>query len=375
MNIKWSNYYSFVALFFVFAFGIEAHAQGPIIRSGATISVEADQILEGDFYGFGQTITLSGSALHDAYMLGGTVTTNAPVKEDLVIMGGTVQVHGNVSDDVRILGGEVVIAEPVANDVVILGGKVHILSTASIGGDLLFFGGDVRIDAPIEGSIYGAGDTIRIDSSVQGDVDVRVGTSLILGDSTNINGNLTYKSVTDLVRAQDAIVNGDITHNPVLVEKSTFGIESIVLNLLMLMFSSLTVFFVLRSRTETLIHSVVNGYGRLGLIGFGILLLVPIFVLILMASIIGLTVGFALFISYVLILAGSSMTVPIVVGAMLQRMAKYGTDISILTVVLGAVGTSLLLLIPFVGPLVVFIIFLMIIGAFASFLHSFFRNV
>lgn len=78
---------------------------GPIIRSGESVSIDADQVLKGDFYAGGASVSISGRAENDVYLAGGTVTVNAPVAEDLVVLGGVVQVHGEVTDDIRVAGG------------------------------------------------------------------------------------------------------------------------------------------------------------------------------------------------------------------------------------------------------------------------------
>jgi hypothetical protein len=368
------------AIFLAYAVAIafltptSSFAEGPVIRSGETVTVEANQVLEGDFYAIGQTISLSGASEHDVYVAGGAITINAPVAEDLVILGGVVQVHGDVADDVRIVGGEVVIANPVADDVVVLGGTVHILSTATIGGDLIFFGGDVRVDGDITGALYGTGERVRIDAHVGGDVTVRAGDSLTLGDAADVAGNIAYKSRNELIRAQSAVVSGSITRETLIQKSSMTDTQGIVLSVLVLIFSSLSVFFIARSRIERLVTDAWVLYGRSGLIGLGMMLAIPLVAVILMASIIGAVVGIGLLFLYMVVLVATCMSLPIFIGAFFGRLMRKGARLTLFTVMFGVLLTTVLPFIPVLGMFVLFLAFLVIFGTFCLELYRMFRG-
>ncbi len=371
---------SFLRYFLVFVSGVVlmtpymSHAAGPVIRSGETIAVEASQVIEGDFYGFAQSMILSGASKYDVYVAGGTVTVNAPVAEDLVILGGAAQVHGDVGDDVRIIGGEITLAKPVTNDVIVLGGTVHILSTATIGGDLIFLGGDIRIDGPVAGSVYGAADKIRIDTRVGGDVTIRTSESVTLGDAADIAGNLTYTSSNELTRGQGAVVNGTITRGEIIAQTTGADFQSIVLAMLVCIFSSLTLFFIARTRIERLATEAWSLYGRSGLIGLGMVLAIPLITMILMASVIGIVVGFGLLVMYLLFFAITFMALPIYVGTFVERLVRKESAFSLLTIMIGVFGTIALSYIPVIGAFLIFLTTLVVFGSLCLELYRVFRT-
>ncbi len=359
---------------FVLMMPYMTHAAGPVIRSGETIAVEASQVIEGDFYGFAQSMILSGASKHDVYVAGGTVTVNAPVAEDLVILGGAAQVHGDVGDDVRIIGGEITLAKPVTNDVIVLGGTVHILSTATIGGDLIFLGGDIRIDGPVAGSVYGAADKIRIDTRVGGDVTIRTSESVTLGDAADIVGNLTYTSSNELTRGQGAVVNGTITRGEIITQTTGADFQSIVLAILVCIFSSLTLFFIARTRIERLATEAWSLYGRSGLIGLGMVLAIPLIAIILMASVIGIVVGFGLLVMYLLLFAITFMALPVYVGTFVERLVRKESAFSLFTIMIGVFGTIVLSFIPVIGAFLIFLATLVVFGSLCLELYRVFRT-
>src|SRR3989344_4713335 len=91
-----------------------------VMRTGEAVSVAADQAVEGDFYGLGNDVTVSGE----------------------------------VTDDLLVMAGEVTVAGEVQGDLVVLAGTLKVLSTAKISGDILFFGTDAEISGEVGKSIF-----------------------------------------------------------------------------------------------------------------------------------------------------------------------------------------------------------------------------
>ncbi len=348
-------------------------ADGPIIRSGEDVSVEAQKVLEGDFYGFGSTVHLSGEAKHDAYIAGGTVTINGAVTEDLSIVGGVVQVHGKVADDVRIIGGEVTIAEPITGDLVIVANTVRILSTATIAGDVLLLANDVQIEAPVTGSVYGSVATLRINAAVGGAVSVTAHEKLILGDVANIEGAVTYKSENEIVRAQNAVVVGDISHEKFIDTRTQDILKGTVFQTLVLLFASLSLFLLLRNRIIELTLLALHTFGRQGLIGFGMLFSIPFIGTILLMSVLGIFFGVIVFAAYGLLLAVSAVASCIVIGTFVTKYVFKQEQPTILSVILGAVIMGFVPLIPVFGVVIVVLLLLITLGSVCTLTYRMLR--
>lgn len=335
---------------------------GPILRSGDTVSVEANQVLEGDFYGFGSAVKISGPAEGDVYVGGGSITLNAPVQQDVTAVGGVVQLHGTVGDDVRIIGGEVVIAESVAGDVVVLGGTVNILSTATIEGDLLFYGNKLTIGGSVNGSVTGKAEEVRINTTVSGDVRITAARTLTLGEQAEILGNLEYTSAADLARAQGAVVVGDIQKREPKAERELTA-YSIVVPVLILLFAALTGFLLFKRHLEPIVKDTVVSYGMYGIIGLAAFFAIPFVSFILIASVLGMIVGFFLLFTYFLLLIGALVLAGIMIGSLVMRIFTKRVQVTIATVMLGTALLVILPFIPFAGPLALFAMVVISLGA------------
>ncbi|ELY78745.1 hypothetical protein C487_07277, partial [Natrinema pallidum DSM 3751] len=149
--------------------------------------------------------------------------------------GGTIVVEeGETVDTLEGIAGSVVVRGTVTNDVSAVGGDVRIEPTGSVGGDLEAAGGSVTIAGPVEGDVnVGAGSLILTENGTVGqDLTAGVGSATIdgtidgnaeigaetirLGESASIAGDLRYDG--DLEGNTDAVA-GDI------VEDSSLGVD------------------------------------------------------------------------------------------------------------------------------------------------------
>lgn len=329
---------------------------GPITRTGEKVSIDSAQILQGDFYGFAPSITISGKAEQDVYVMGGTVTINAPVMGDLTVLGGVVQIHGDVGGDLRVLGGEVTVGNAIGEDALVAGGTLVVLSTATIQGDLLFRGGDLTLEGDVVGSIHGVSETLRINGGIGGAVSFETAHSITLGDKAEIDGSLTYTSANEMVRAQNAVVKGEIRRMAEhTVSQSNYTlIYMYVIETCILLFIAFILYLLGRRHIESSVINEKNNLGVIGLVGLGVFLIVPFVSIVLMVSVIGVLAGIILFVAYIIALLTALAIAGIVLGMFIQKMLSKKASLNASTVLYGVVAYTLLGLVPVVGPIMIF---------------------
>jgi len=347
---------------------------GPIMRSGESISVDASQVLKGDFYGFAPTVTISGSAENDVFIGGGTVTINAPVAEDLTVVGGVVQVHGDVGDDLRIVGGEVTLAKAVKGDVVVVGGTLTILSTGSIEGDVLFMGGSLVVEGAVKGGVHANAETVRINSEIGGDVSLWVKTTFTAGDNANVLGNVQYESATEIIRAQDATIVGTVRRVETVQEVSLTVFKQLILNVVLMFFAVLTVYLTLRKYVEHVAGISMRAPGVSGLLGLGVFILLPFVSMLLLVSVLGSPIGVILFALYIILCIFAVLGASILCGVYIQKLLTKKTNISLGTVTLGLVSFCLLLFVPVIGWFIIFGLIMIVLGGLSTALYQSIRS-
>lgn len=339
-----------------------ATAEETVVRTGQSVTVTSDQVVEGDLYAGASSVAISGSVQGDLYAAGGTVTLNGQVDYDATIFAGSAQVHAPVKDDLRIAGGEVVVAESVAGDLFVIAGSLKVLSSASIEGDIIFYGGQAEISAPVKGSVHGAADSFRIDSAVDGGVDVISAQPLVLGERANIKGDVRYKSAQDITRSQSAVVEGEVVKNNSTTPAEQPTSRATLISLMMSLFAALCLYLVAKEKLQQLSVVTWEHSTRSGLLGLGVLLGLPLAGVILVVTVLGLLPGVAGLFAYGVLMMLSYIVMPIMFGSLIAKLFSKNITVSLPWIIAGTAGIQLLLLIPNIGGLLVFVLFIITLG-------------
>jgi cytoskeletal protein CcmA (bactofilin family) len=334
-----------------------------VVRSGDTVSIAEEQVVQGDLYIAAGDVSISGDIEEEVIAAAGEITINGSIKSNAFIVAGVADIYGPIGDDLRIIAGEVTIAEPVTGDVFVMGGTLEILSTASVTGDVLVYAGDVVIEGSVGGDILGNVGTLRVDAAVAGDIDVTV-SQLTLGDRATVDGSVRYISATELVQALNATVTGDLLRTePVLSVTPTDRFGWLVPSFILL-FSGLAWYLVSRKTLTMVVQRTVVKSPRPILIGLVALVVTPIAVVILLSSLIGSILAGVLFAAYCLALLLSMIVIMPVLGKLLfAAFAKMSPQVTLVSLVIGAVGFVALSALPVIGQTLLFIVMIMSLGA------------
>ena len=370
-SLKSSFSYVTIAVVCALLFGAQSAEANSVIRTGDTVSIAGDQIIEEDFYSVTGKMNLSGVVEGDAIIASPQITINGNVNEDALLFGGTVDVYGTVGDDLRIVSGETTIAEPVMGDVLVVGGVLTILSSASVAGDVILVTGQATIEGSVGGDILGWSDILRIDGPVAGDVSVTVGT-LTLGDKANITGSVQYVSRELAVQAQGATIEGDLVRNDPVIPAADTSVRAALIPVLIIMFSVLAWYLISRNSLAMVTNLAVSRSFRPALLGLAAMILVPFAIVILSVSVIGTLVGITLFFLYALILMLAFIATPALLGQMLMKLFSQSTrDLSLVSLVVGVFTVIILSVLPLIGVLVLVGVMVLAVGAMVTLLtHS-----
>jgi cytoskeletal protein CcmA (bactofilin family) len=339
-----------------------------VVRTGDSVSVEKDQRIEGNFYTAASILNISGEITGDLAAVGGKNTLNGTVAKDALLAGGNVDVHGAIGEDLRIIAGDTVIAEPVTGDVFVMGGTVKVLSTASIGGDLIVYAGDVEVSGSVGGNIIGTVSTLRVDAPVAGNIDVTT-TALTLGDRADVTGTVRYVSASVLTRAQNAKVGGEISRSDKVVTDSSAGVKAVLVPILMLLFSTLIWYLIARRFLIKIINRALVRGIRPFATGFIAFFAAPLIAVILIVSVLGSFVGITALIAYIFALLLAVVSGVAVLGQFIVLHTRKGEQpLSPLSLAIGVLAATLLAFVPLLGPILLLTLFLVTLGAIVDLL-------
>lgn len=295
--------------------GIAFAAQAKEKRTQRIVKLAGEEVVDGDFFAAGDSITISGTVNGDAYVAGGEVLVDGRVNGDLLVVGGKVVVEGVVAQDVRLVGGDILLAGQVGRNITVAGGSVNLSNTADVRGNILTASGALRLSGAVNGNLRTATGNLHITSRgrINGDVLYWSSQNALIDDGAKVSGSITKKIVSD---PQLSVASFLKKVQVLFILASAF--TSIVLGLILITF---TPNLSLRISEQIKKHPLSSlGWG------FVFTLFIPVAAIILMATLIGIPFALILLFSYVIVLYLARIFVMLWVGEEFSRVfgAKLG---------------------------------------------------
>ncbi len=350
----------------VFALILAGVAGSAAARDTARASIGDSRLTAGDDVSLDQPID------GNAFAAGGRVEVLDRVDRSVFVSGGTVTVSGSVGRNLYAAGGEVRIEGSVEGRVRAAGGKVAVAPGARIGESATLAGGTIEVDGTVGGRLRAFGDTIFINGSVDDGVDV-AGENIRIGPNARIGGAVKYRSSRDILVDPAAQIAGGVTEmqqdrrwlrrmgrGATIVGGATVSLGMVLIGALLILamprFSREAAATIRRRPWQS------AGTGLLMLLG------VPFAVIVLLVTVIGIPLALLLVFGYVLLLLFGNLIAAIFVGDQaLERIGREKLDSAwwrVLFMVLALVAIALVKQVPFLGALIVIVLFVSAIGAF-----------
>jgi len=330
----------------------------------------ATRTFGNDVFMAGSSVGLTDGSPGDAMLAGAWVSTRGAVQGDEVATGGQVNLGANVDGSLYAAGGHVRLDGKVARNARIGGGHVEIGPEADVQGGLTIGGGEVAVNGRVGKYLQvGAGST-RIDGHVGGDVDVASG-ELNIGPDAVIDGVLTYYGPQPATIAAGASIHGG-TH---YVERKHWGPRGRHRGFGVSAWLWLAGWIIAGSILLTLWPGFARSVseaarrqpGTALLLGFAVLVCVPVALLLLTLSIIGIPLALLLLCLYLLLLPLGYLATAAAIGEWLLVRMHRGSEILTRQRVLTLIGVLIVLFVltrvPVLGGTLRFLLIIAGIGS------------
>jgi hypothetical protein len=364
------------------AFAAPSAFAGDVMEAGPVVTVTGDG---GKVQAAGASVTVTGTAAEvkaagaqieshvdttgDLDLAGAQITVTGNVGRDLNAMGASLDISGKVARNASIAGAVVKTNISVAGWFRVAGATVTLGPATDIVGSLKAGGALVTIEGHVGGNVQAGGGVVTFNGIADGPVDIAAHT-VVIGPNARIAGDLTVRSTNPPQIATTAVVSGTVkqieppTWVPVapwvwvLGFAAAIAVGTILGGLVLLLFGG----HVFGVATEHVRHRPLSSF----LFGILTFVLVPFVAVILMVTIVGISVGFAvLLLLPFLIVFGHAVAAAGIAGAVLMRRpGEVGPLLGFLMLVVGAIILVLIGLIPWVGPALVGIAIILGTGAF-----------
>lgn len=306
----------------------------------------------------GDTVHVAeGETVSEVSALAGSIIIEGTVTGDVSGAAGSVIIDGTVEGDVEVATGSLTINGQVGGDVSAGAGNVHIGEQGSIGGALEIGAGNVRIDGTVVGN-------------------AQIGASAIhLGETAEIGGSLTYDgSLSGNLDAVAGETVRDRTLGPTVGQEVQplaewlFTIYAFVLNLVLG-----GILLALFPRYSDSVSEIVRSQPvQSGIVGIGLLIGIPIFLLAMALTILGIPLMVIGVFLFLLVIWISLIYGRFAVG--MWALGYFDQHNRYLGLFVGLLIAIILAQIPVLGGLVNFVIFVLGLGAVFSGLYRYYQR-
>lgn len=336
-----------------------------------------DRVVDDDFIAVSESVDVGGTVNGDVIMTGGSVNFSGKSSGDLLSAGGNVRLRGQNDGNIRAAGGNVFIEGSVGKNVTAAGGNLSLGEGSTILGNAYLAGGMVEIGGKIEKNLKVAGGSVILAGEVRGNVEI-MSEQITTRPDAKIGGNLTYYSNNDL-NIDKSVVAGEIIRKNIPIQNrkdEAFG--AFMGAKLIGFFGILVLAYVLyrmfpRNAKNVLSLLFEKETWKMMAIGILALILIPISIILLMITLIGMPLALILIFSFVASMLISKAIASISLGFAINRRFKareFTESFPWVDFILGYLILEVLMLIPFLGQLVAFLIFLWAFGGFMKYVYT-----
>ena len=306
---------------------------------------------------------------------GAAVTINGSAKGDLKAGGGVVEVNGRFDGRVSLGAAVVRFNGTAARRVEAAAASIEFGPATDIAGRLSAAGANVVVAGKIGGPVHLGGASITFNGSATGNVTLDGG-RVTVGPAAVIGGNLVVRSLTAPVIAEGATVTGKtIIQKPslwwVLPRWMWKGVFAVIMAAGTVLAGIILIWATRGTFEDGLAHATFRPLSS-GLIGIVTLIVLPVIAALLMATIIGFSFGLALLLLIPFLLVAGHTVAATCIGVWIFDRTGEPRNAGRLFLYLlaGAIVMALVWMIPWAGPIIVWLAILVGTGAWFRSLWS-----
>lgn len=347
--------------------GWTASAQAHSTRSGDYTKVSEGEIVRTSLFVGGREIEIAGEIEGDLFCAGNTVTITGKVQGDVICAAQSIRISGTVDGDVRVASQDAVINGSVAGSLTAAVQKLELEGGGRVGRDVSAFASDVILSGQVGRDVEANARTLTVDGQVGRDVDAHT-ESFNLGGTSSVAGNVSHAFDTDLRRDPASTVAGRISRDPSrpaetrLLSPALMIVMALVIAIAMLA-TTLLLILLAPKAFEKVSAAGFDNLGKTVLIGAAVSLLVPITIIVLMSSVIGIPLGILLLLVWALLLFMSGPIAAFMAGKALLRR-RPASPVKVMMA--GSVAVLVLYFVPFLNIIAVTLVVWTGVGAAIS---------
>lgn len=319
------------------------------VRGGNEVYVS--EKINDDLFMGGIDGKFDGELRGDIIAAGWDITIDGIVDGNVNACGYMVKVGGNIYRSVRMAGYKLTVDGQIGNNLMMAGAFARVSRTCEVGNDVNISAGVVNINGTILGDLDVKADEVVISGTIDKNVSITC-TKLTIDRSAVIIGDLVYSSPEKARIAHGAQIDGDRKWKK-KTTADTSPFYSILKSLILFVgafITGLLLFGYCRTSASSVKSVIAGDLPRA--FGFGLVafIVVPIVLLFLLATVVGIPVSIVGLLIYTVLFYTSKLFVATAIGDKVMQIISSSEPKSYaLSLFIGLVILTILFNIPYIG--------------------------
>jgi len=330
--------------------------QAADFRAGDTTTV--NDTISQDLFNAGSHFTLNAPLSGELFAAGNEITLNQTPGRSSFLAGSNIEINNGIGYNLFAAGSTIKVNGSVGNEAYIFGSNVTLTKDSVVHGDLRITGNDITLDGTITGTVHVRANTLKSSGTIGGSLVGSINSLEFTGGT--IGGALDYKSDADASGLDKVAITGATHREPLPNQGYTLLITTLWTLASALLLGA---FLIWRfpKRLQALQDTFVERYGSsLGWAALT-LFLAPLGLIILFTSTVGIKIGFVLSGLFFAFLVLTGVLGLFIIGKyVLTQILPQQSQNLWSQLVAGALIAYLIRMVPVVGPIVGFLLFIFV---------------
>ncbi|HKM40523.1 MAG TPA: hypothetical protein VJZ99_01395 [Patescibacteria group bacterium] len=350
--MKKKYYLLFLLVFLLFPFSSKAHTT----RVKDFIYIAKDEIVEGNLYFIGKSVTVEGEVLGDLIGAASNIQINGKIGGDLITISESLKMDGEIMGNLRSIASNTTISGKVEKNTNLLSENLILESNSVLNQDLLFLAVNSEFNGQINGHLRGGANQSLIRGIIGKDVNIKLDhykknryyNSLQIEESAQILGNLSYQSGQEAqIKSQN--ISGEILQKePVKYKTFSSRVRSILYLSLSSFLLALFFFLFLKDKTKKLNNIIIKNNRQLFLPGIILLITGPFIFIALLMTVIAIPLAIIFLALWILAMYLGKVLIALSLSTYASERWKIKMP-EILQIFLSVLIISILLSLPYLG--------------------------
>lgn len=373
--------YYFIPIFvYIVTLFLPFQASAYELKMEPDISISENYISDENLYLAGLKTWFNATYEKDLVSVSLNQTIKGTIFGDVTLLGNHVSLEGEMFDDVRIIANTVYVSGVTNKDLVIIANNIFIDKSAIINGDSLMLGNVVTINGQYLGETQITANRISVGGEIVGPTTLTA-QRLTFNTGSKIVSELSYFSPQRAILESDVEIQKPLNFNQIesikqndVVKRLFFGFVSFwaIIKLIATLFVIFILTQVFRLFSQRVSDIVDEKKSMIILNGIFSLLLIPLLVLVLFGSLVLIPVSVILALMFGIMVILLPAMSAIVTGQMYQRyiLKREKTTIDFNMSALTLIILTFVGFIPYVGAIVVYLLYIVAFGAMTQYLYE-----